>query len=59
MLNGPKQRRRRGGVVDDQRQPVFMGNGGEFFDIGDIERRLRVDIGDAGAKLVGTLPDML
>ena len=50
-LDGPHQRRRSAGVVDNQRQPVFMRDGGELFDVGDVELGIAERFGVDGARL--------
>ena len=50
-LDGANQRRRSGGVVDDEGQAVFMGDGGELLDVGDVELGIAEGLGVDGAGL--------
>ena len=51
-LDGPHQGRRWRGVVDNQRQTVLVGDGGELFDVGNVELRIAQRFGVDGAGLV-------
>ena len=51
-LDGPHQRRRGAGVVDDQRQAVLVGDGGELLDVGHVELGIAERLGVDGAGLV-------
>ena len=50
-LDGPAESGRGGGVVDDQRQTVFMGDAGERFDIDNVELGIAEGLGVNGLGL--------
>ena len=50
-LDGTDKRRRGAGVVDDERQAVFVRDGGELFDVGDVELGIAERLGVDGAGL--------
>ena len=51
-LDGPHQRRRSRGIVDDQRQAVLVRNGGKLFDVDNVELGVAERLGIDGAGLV-------
>ncbi len=48
---GRHKRRRGGGVVDDERQTVLVGDAGELLDVGDVELGIAERLGVDGAGL--------
>ena len=51
-LDGADKRRARRGVVDDQREPVLMGDGGQLRDVDNVELGIADGFGIDGAGLV-------